>query len=80
MAATGRDIAHFVVGLSLAGLAPVLVFPQLELLALVSTASDVAAELPLHHLGVVLFLALLGAAWVDTGGVEQNDAEPGQWE
>jgi len=71
MVATGRDIAVFVSGVVLAGLTPIYLLPGLELGPMVAIAGQSASGLPLEHAGVVAFLALLGAAWVDTAGASE---------
>lgn len=74
MAATGRDVATFVVVLALAGLSPVVVFADVKLLPMLAVLGDVFGAVPLHQVGFVVFLALLGAAWVDTApGPETPD-------
>jgi hypothetical protein len=70
MAATGRDIVTFVLGLALAGLSPVVLFADVELLPMLAVAADVFGGVPLHQVGIVAFLALLGAAWVDSSSPE----------
>jgi hypothetical protein len=77
MAATGRDIVTFVLGLALAGLSPVVLFAEVELLPLLAVAGDVFGGVPLHQVGIVAFLALLGAAWVDTSSPSGDAAD---WE
>ena len=80
MVATGRDVAVFVSGVVLAGLAPIHVFPGLELGAMVAIASRSTGWIPLEHVGVVAFVALLCAAWVDTGRSEPATADVEQWD
>ncbi|SDE80740.1 hypothetical protein [Halorientalis regularis] len=67
MPANGRDIAVFVVGLAVAGMAPILAFPTLEFSPMLAQVSALAGGVPLHHVGVVVLVALVAAAWVDTG-------------
>jgi hypothetical protein len=78
MAATGRDVATFVVGLALAGLSPVLLFENVSLLPMLATLGGVFDGIPLHHVGVVAFIALLGAAWVDTS--PDPEPETAEWD
>ncbi|WP_136715483.1 hypothetical protein [Halorientalis salina] len=80
MAATGRDIAVFVSGLVLAGFAPIYLLPGLELGPMLAVASRSAGGLPLEHVGVVAFIALLGAAWIDTAGSSQPTVDAEQWD
>jgi len=80
MVATGRDVAVFVSGVVLAGLAPIYVFPGLELGAMVALVSRSAGWIPLEHVGVVVLVALLGAAWLDTGRSEPATADVDQWD
>lgn len=77
MAATGRDIGTFVSGVVLAGLVPIYLIPDLALGPVLAVASQSVGGLPLEHVGVVALVALLGAAWVDTGrnGHARVDAE-----
>lgn len=77
MAATGRDIVTFVLGLALAGLSPIVLFAEVELLPMLAVAADVFGGVPLHQVGIVGFLALLGAAWVDSSG---HDGETADWD
>ncbi|RXK49105.1 hypothetical protein [Halorientalis pallida] len=72
MAANGRDIAVFVVGLAVAGMAPILAFPTLEFSPMVAQVSALAGGVPIHHIGVVVLVALVAAAWVDTGLSERT--------
>jgi hypothetical protein len=74
MAATGRDVATFAVGVALAGLSPVLFFENVELLPMLGAFGNVFGAVPLHQIGLVAFIALLGAAWVDTD--REGDSEP----
>jgi hypothetical protein len=67
MPANGRDIAVFVVGLAVAGMAPILAFPTLELAPMLAQFSSLAGGVPIHHVDVVVLVALVAAAWVDTG-------------
>ncbi len=67
MSANGRDIAVFVIGIAVAGMAPILAFPTLEFSPMFAQASALAGGIPIHHVGVVVIVALLAAAWVDTG-------------
>lgn len=78
MAATGRDIATFVFGLALAGLAPILALPSLEVTTVLAVAAETAGGFPLEQVGVVAFIAMLGAAWVDTQGRPTPDVS--EWE
>ncbi|SEO60036.1 hypothetical protein SAMN05216388_101544 [Halorientalis persicus] len=76
MPANGRDIAVFVVGLAVAGMAPILAFPTLEFAPMLAQVSTLAGGVPIHHIGVVVLVALVAAAWVDTGlGERTNDRE-----
>lgn len=80
MAASGRDIAVFVSGIVLAGFAPIYVLPGLELGPMLAVASRAVGGLPLEHVGFVAFVALLGAAWVDTAGSRQPTVDAQQWD
>ena len=80
MVATGRDIALFISGIVLAGLAPIYLLPGLELGPMLAIASQSTSGMPLEHVGVVAFLALLGAAWVDTAASGQPTADVEQWD
>lgn len=80
MPANGRDIAVFVAGLAVAGMAPILAFPALEFSPMLAQVSTLADGVPVHHIGAVVLVTLVAAAWVDTGlGSERtNDRE--HWE
>lgn len=78
MAATGRDIATFGFGLALAGLAPILALPSLEVTTVLAVAAETAGGFPLEQAGVVAFVAMLGAAWVDTQGHPTPDVS--EWD
>lgn len=80
MAATGRDIVMFFIGLALAGMAPILFMPSLELMPLLGVLNTMAGGVPLHHAGIVAFIALMFAAWVDTDGAKQPTTDVEQWE
>jgi hypothetical protein len=80
MAATGRDVATFVVGIALAGLSPVFLFGDVELVPMLAAFGGVFGAIPLHHVGLVAFIALLGAAWVDTGRSADSDRDTGEWD
>jgi hypothetical protein len=67
MPANGRDIAVFVFGLAVAGVAPILAFPTLEPAPMLAQFSALAGVVPIRHVGVVVLVALVTAAWVDTG-------------
>lgn len=76
MPANGRDIAVFVVGLAVAGMAPILAFPTLEFAPMLAQVSALGGGVPIHHIGVVVLVALVAAAWVDTGlGERTSDHE-----
>lgn len=79
MPANGRDIAVFVVGLAVAGMAPILAFPTLEFGPMLAQVSALTGGIPIHHIGAVVLVALVAATWVDTGaGSEGTDRE--HWE
>jgi hypothetical protein len=78
MVATGRDIATFVFGLALAGLLPILALPNLDVMAVLAVAAETAGGFPLEQVGVVAFIAMLGAAWVDTKG--RPDPDVAHWD
>lgn len=80
MAATGRDVATFVVGIALAGLSPVFLFSTVELLPMLAAFGDVFGAIPLHQVGLVAFVALLGAAWVDTGRSADTEPDAAEWD
>lgn len=80
MSATGRDVATFVVGVALAGLSPVFVFEGVELTPMLAVFGDVFSAVPLHQIGLVAFIALLGAAWVDTDRVRDPDPDTAEWD
>ncbi|MFB6178658.1 MAG: hypothetical protein ABEI77_02910 [Halorientalis sp.] len=80
MAATGRDIAVFVTGLVLAGLAPIYLLPGLHLGPMLAVAGQATAGFPVEHVGIVAFIALLGAAWVDTAGSKRPTVDHSQWD
>jgi hypothetical protein len=80
MAATGRDVATFVVGIALAGLSPVFLFSNVELLPMLGVFGDVFGAIPLHQIGLVAFIALLGAAWVDTGRNPDPEPDTPEWD
>jgi len=80
MAATGRDVATFVVGVALAGLSPVFFFENVELLPMLGAFGDVFGAVPLQQVGLVAFLALLGAAWVDSDRGSETEPETAEWD
>lgn len=79
MAASGREILTFFVGVGLAGLAPVAVLPGLELEGILALVADQTVAVPLEHAAFVLFLALLAAAWFDTDG-GRPDPDLDRWD
>lgn len=80
MPANGRDIAVFVVGLALAGMAPILAFPALEFRPMLAQFSALTGGVPIQHLGVVVLVALVAAAWIDTGVGTDADSDREHWE
>ncbi|MFD1588599.1 hypothetical protein ACFR9U_16595 [Halorientalis brevis] len=80
MAATGSDVAVFVSGVVLAGMAPVYLFPGLDLGAMVAIAGQSVSWVPLEHVGVVALLALLVAAWIDTDRATDVTADVERWD
>jgi len=66
MAATGRDVVTFVVGVAAAGLVPVIALPQLGLSSVLSVVSTTAPGFPIGEVLVIALVAMLGAAWIDT--------------
>ncbi|MFB6083660.1 MAG: hypothetical protein ABEJ94_05395 [Halorientalis sp.] len=80
MPANGRDIAVFVVGLAVAGLAPIVAFPTLEFGPMLAEVSALAGGIPVHHVGVVVLVALVAAAWVDTGLGDESNHDREHWE
>ncbi|WP_336003192.1 hypothetical protein [Halorientalis halophila] len=80
MPATGRDIAVFVSGLAVAGAAPILAFPALEFGPMFAQLSGVVGGMPLQHVGIVALVALVAAAWIDTGLGGDPAADREHWE
>lgn len=80
MAATGRDIALFISGVALAGVAPIVLMPSLEFGPMLAIAGQASSGLPVEQVGLVAFLAILGAAWVDTTGNHQPTVDVEQWD
>ena len=73
MPANGRDIAVFFLGLAAAGLAPIVIMPTLELRPMLAQFGTMTGDVPLQHVGVVLLVALLAAAWIDTSTSAESD-------
>ena len=80
MPANGRDIAVFVVGLAVAGMMPIMAFPTLEFGPMVAQVSALTGGVPIHHVGVVVLVALVAAAWVDTGLGSDEPSDREHWE
>lgn len=79
MSANGRDIAVFVAGLAVAGMAPILAFPTLEFAPMLAQVSTLAGGVPIHHIGVVVLVALVAAAWVDAG-LSEKPSDREHWD
>jgi len=80
MPANGRDIAVFVVGLAVAGMTPILALPTLEFGPMAAQVSALAGGVPVHHVGVVVLVALVAAAWVDTGLGSGEPSDREHWD
>jgi hypothetical protein len=80
MAATGRDIAVFVVGVLAAGAVPVVALPSVQLRPMLAVVAEVANTFPLEHIALVVFLALVVSAWVDTAEAPPAAVDAEQWD
>lgn len=65
----------FACGVAVAGVAPIVALPGITVASMVEVAREAVGGFPIEAFGVVVLVALLGAAWIDAGGPRRPPTE-----